>query len=178
MTAKGVDEWRSIFERLGFPDPGAAVRAELEEENAHLAQHLFLRLAWRAVVAEDDTSWIDHHRDRAARHPNAPLAGAGLALERLLAAGADPRDLTDVVRGLQYETLFDVCDVLDSRHHHLEEEFGPELAEELFDAGWTLIEIDQEGRHGREFGMLHEGVLSMDPTRREMRPRPGPDALA
>ena len=48
-------------------------------------------------------------RNAATREPDAPCAGIGPALQRLLAEGVNPQDLTDVVRVMQYELLFGLC---------------------------------------------------------------------
>lgn len=44
---------------------------------------------------------------------------------------------------------------------------------------WGLFEIDEDAKpFGRMIGGLHESVLELDPTGREMRPKPGSSVAA
>ncbi len=152
-----------IFRRLGAHDPEAWARSEVGENIPQLARFLFLRSAWQYVLAEDDAKWIDAALEHAAQRPNDPCAGIGPALQRLLNLGANRQDLTDIVRVKQYETLFGLCYLL---------AFPERLDPELGEIGWLLEEVDSHGQvTGRLVDALHESVLSMDPTGREMRPR-------
>jgi hypothetical protein len=158
-----VADLTELLTRLGATDPVAWARSEVEEDIPQVARYLFLRQAWQHVVADGDTTWIDAWRDLAALSPDAPCAGIGPALERLLAAGARPDDIATVVRVMQYSTLFGVCYLLDD----------PGTVEpEVSDLGWALVEIDEEGTVGRHIGGLHESLLETDPSGREMRAAP------
>ena len=108
-----VADLTELLTRLGATDPAAWARSEVEEDIPQVARYLFLRQAWQHVVADGDTTWIDAWRDLAGQSPDAPCAGIGPALERLLAAGARPDDIATVVRVMQYSTLFGVCYLLD-----------------------------------------------------------------
>ena len=115
-------------------------------------------------MSEGEDSWLDAEADAAKRAPGRPFAGIGLAARRLLDAGAERRDLIDLVRGMQARLLFDLCYLLDD----------PAAVEpELEPLGWCLVETDEDFEPTQEVvGSLHESVLDMDPTGREMRPRP------
>lgn len=79
-----------------------------------------------------------------ARAPNAPFGDAGPALERILAAGASPRDLSIVMRCTAYEAVFG-----------------------------TLYALDDPGvAENESVLMLHEELLMADPSGREGRPGP------
>jgi hypothetical protein len=117
------------------------------------------------VCSESDDSWIERQIAHSRRQPDEAYAGVR-ALEKLLALGADRRDLVDLVRGTQAEALFSFSYLL-SDPHLLSDE-----VEEVRDIGWALVETDAEWNPtDRGIGGLHESVLQMDPTRREMRPR-------
>jgi hypothetical protein len=47
-----------------------------------------------------------------------------------------------------------------------------ELEQEVEDVAWVLVQVDAHGNVLAPIGGLHESVLEMDPTGREMRPRP------
>ena len=158
-----VADLTELLTRLGATDPAAWARSEVEEDIPQVARYLFLRQAWQHVVADGDTTWIEAWRDLAAQSPDAPCAGIGPALERLLDAGARPEDIATVVRVMQYSTLFGVCYLLDDPGT-----VEPEVAE----LGWALVEVDEEGTVGRHIGGLHESLLETDPSGREMRAAP------
>src|SRR5437763_1308346 len=104
---------RQLFERLGARDPDSWAASQVGEGINQLHRFLFLRQAWAKVVSEDDHSWMNANLSVAKADPSAPFAGVGLALDRLLAGGASRHDLSDLVRGMQGQLLFDLCYLLD-----------------------------------------------------------------
>jgi hypothetical protein len=126
-----------------------------------LARYLFLREAWRRAVPEDDAAWIPVAIQTAADEPDAPFAGVGHALAELKALGAADTDLTDFVRGMQVEFLTGLTYLLSD----------PSLDDDPAAEGvsWLLCQITDEG--ALPIDGLHESVLELDPTGREMRPR-------
>ena len=151
-----------LFEVAGAPDPQSWAESELSEDIPQLARFLFLRQAWRLVVADMDVQWIDREVEHARRHPDAPGAGMGQSLSRLLSGGARREDLTELVRAAQWQLLHGLCYQLSD----------PAIEEpELRGVGWGLFEVNEEGKIGRPIGGLHESVLETDPTGREMRPK-------
>ncbi|KAI1696420.1 hypothetical protein Ddc_20431 [Ditylenchus destructor] len=102
-----------LFSLVGAKKPESWARSQLEEGIPQLHRFLFLRQAWARVVAEDDREWIDSARHWAKQDPDGPGAGVGHSLERLLKAGASPDDLTELVRGMQWRLLFDLCYMLE-----------------------------------------------------------------
>jgi len=158
-----ITELTKIFHKLGANDPKSWADSEIRENFAQLARFVFLRAAWQHVVSEDDITWMDEEIRYSENHPNDPCAGAGLALKRLLAVGANRQDITDVVRVKQYGMMVALCYLLDN---------PGKLEPELGNMGWALYEKDKNGENtGRLVNMLHESALEMDPTGREMRPR-------
>src|SRR5579863_6499 len=105
--AMSAPDWRSmneqelteLFRRLGAPRPESWASSQIEEGIPQLARYLFLRQAWRQIIGPDDTEWMSYMRSR---DPNEPGGAAGPAIERLLAAGGRPDDLTTVVRVMQW----------------------------------------------------------------------------
>jgi hypothetical protein len=157
-----LDDLSRLFARLGARDPEGWARSQINEGIPQLARYLFLRQAWRRVVAEDDTEWIAREIDWAARHPREPYAGVGKALQKLRALGARDQEITDVVRGMQAHLLFGLCYLMGDPG-----DVEPEVA----DVRWALVQVDQDGNVLGDIGCLHESVLDTDPTGREMRPR-------
>ena len=158
------DELAELFRRLGARDPEGWAHSQVSEGIPQLARFLFLRQAWRSIIDEDDPNWIDRRMAHAAANPGEPYAGVGPALRRLRERGASTEDLTDLVRGMQAELLFTFC--------YLLEDPG-DIEPEVRDLAWSLVQVDDAGEALGPITGLHESVLEMDPTGREMRPRRG-----
>jgi len=102
----------------------------------------FLKQLWDNVINSSMAGgWIDYVIDDAKRDSNAPFADLGPALERLIALGADRRDLSLISRFASYEAVFQLLYMLD-------------------DPG-----VDNDENKG-----LHESLLGADPTGLEGRP--------
>jgi hypothetical protein len=106
----------------------------------------FLEEVWTQVInAGMSGQWIDNAIARSERSPDAPFADLGSALKRLLAAGADRRDLCLLARHAGYEAAFKV-----------------------------LYMLDDPGVDGDDNKMLHEELLRADPSGNEGRPGSAP----
>ena len=154
----------ATFKKLGARDPEGWARSQVDEGIPQLARYLFLRQAWRSIVREGDSGWIEASIERAHTHPDEPYAGVGHALKKLRARGATDEEIIDVVRGMQAELLFSLC--------HLFDDPG-DIEPEVEDIAWVLAQVDDDGNVLGTIGGLHESVLETDPTGREMRPRRG-----
>ena len=153
------------FRTMGAFDPESWAKSQLEEGIPQYARLVFLRQAWKSIVAEDDTSWIDPLIQEAERRPRDPGAGAGPALMRMLAAGASREDIAQVVRVMQWQVLAGLA-------YQLADPGVVEYpSEELPQVSWTLFEVDEEGEPLHPIDGLHESVLDTDPSGREMRPK-------
>lgn len=162
---ESIPELTSLFERLGARDARAWASSQVKENIPQLHRYLFLRACWKHVVSEDCISWIDHRVAQAKEHPQAPFAGMGAALERAVAAGVAREDLSQIARGMQVELLSALCYMLEDNG----------LTEpELKGIGWGLFQTDEEGNALAPIYSLHESVLDLDPTGREMRPKTEP----
>jgi len=62
---------------------------------------------------------------------------------------------------MQYELLFSLCYLLDD---------PGDLEDEVRDLSWCLVRLGENGEILGAIQALHESVLGMDPTGREMRP--------
>jgi hypothetical protein len=165
LSGKAISklELTELFRKLGAEDPELWASSQVEEGINQLGRFLFLRQAWRKIISEDDQSWIQDNISQSEQYPGAPCSGIGPALRRLLDKGADPQDITDVVRIMQYQLLFRLCYLLGD---------PGDLEPEVEHIAWALVQIDSDtGEIVDEICALHESVLSTDPTRREMRPR-------
>jgi hypothetical protein len=147
-----------LFRKLGARHPEASAHSQLTEGIPQLARYLFLRQAWRQVVSPSDRSWMTEMRTR---DPNDPGGEFGPAIDRLLAAGARPEDLTTVVRIMQWWLLGSICVLLDD---------PGDLEDEVGNIWWRLFLMDENNEPSLPIPGLIESVLETDPTGREMRP--------
>lgn len=165
---KNLNELIELFRKLGANDPASWATSQISEGFNQLHRFLFLREAWKGVESESDDTWIDAIVKESEKNPDAPYSGMGHAMSRMLEKNVDREDIVDLVRGAQASTLFNTCYILDC----------PELEEsELQDMGWALAEVTINEANefvftGKAINALYESVLSLDPTGREMRPRP------
>ena len=160
---KTVGKLTKLFEKLGARDPEAWAQSQIEEGLPQLQRYLFLRQAWAEVLGDEEVGWVDAKIEEAEDDPRGQFAGVGLALKRAVAAGVAKQDLVDIARGVQAELLFQFCCLLDD----------PGLSEpEVEDLEWGLFEVDENGDPiPTRIEGLHEDMLDMDPTGREMCPR-------
>lgn len=157
-------ELTKLFSELGASAPELWARSEIQEGIPQLLRYLFLKNAWNAVPAEGSNAWIEEEISSSAARPGAPYAGLGQALARCRARGVAEEDLTDIARCLQAQMIFSIGYLLED---------GPsERNAVLRDVCWGLFQIDENGHPiGRQISGLHESVLELDPTGREMRPK-------
>ena len=148
----------ALFQKLGARDPSAWARFQINENIPQLARFLFLRQAWKLVVGDNDSTWLDEMRQA---NPNGPGGDAVAAIARLLAAGGREDDLTKLVRVMQWRLLFGLCQLLDD---------PGTIESEVRDFAWRLFRVDEDDRPIAIMPGLAESVLETDPTGREMRP--------
>ena len=102
----------------------------------------FLAQIWENVVnGPMPGHWIDNVIAAAEHNPESPFADLGPALQRLIALGADRRDLSLISRFASYEAAFEILYMLD-------------------DPG-----VDDDNNK-----MMHEELLGADPSGLEGRP--------
>ena len=127
-----------------------------------LLQQLLLRGLWADVVDDSlpQPRWIARWRDLG--ESDFPFINAP-ALQRLLDAGVDVHDLTDVVRSAQVLTIYNIAQLIDEPCRDLgyDLEATPDLALAAVDDGGAL----------HRYGSLHDALEEMDPAGRHGQPR-------
>ena len=149
-----------VFRQHGARDPELWARSQLEEGIPQLAIFCFTKALWEGIIPEDDTGWIDQEIEWAKSRPRDPCAQTGPALEEMLAKGVSRQAITDLVRVMQYSVLYHACSLLDGSR-----------TVDLPVNDWLLHQVDEDGKPVAIIQGLHEVLLGMDPTGREMRPR-------
>ena len=149
-----------VFRKHGAPDPELWAQSQLEEGIPQLAIFCFAKALWEGVIPEGDAGWIDQETEWARSRPRDPCAQSGPALEEMLAKGVSREAITDLVRVFQYSALYHACSLLDGSR-----------TLDLPVSDWTLHQVDGAGKPVAIIQGLHEVLLGLDPTGREMRPR-------
>jgi hypothetical protein len=164
-TPQELHQLTQHFRAMGAFDPESWAISQLEEGIPQYARLVFLRQAWKNIVVEGDTSWVEALIQESERRPRDPGSGAGPALQRMLAAGASHEDIAEVVRVMQWRVLAGLA-------YQLADPGVVEYpADDLPRVSWTLFEVDEGGEPLHPIDGLHESVLDTDPSGREMRPK-------
>ncbi|MCC7702961.1 hypothetical protein IGS59_11955 [Janthinobacterium sp. GW460P] len=152
------------LQEAGFDATQADALAQDIEQKKYgpLLRQLLLRGLWADVVDESlpRPQWLE--RWRALGESGFPFINAP-ALQRLLDAGVNVHDLTDVVRSAQVLTIYNIAQLIDEPCRDLgyDLEETPDLA---------LAAIDAAGAVHR-CGSLHEEIEERDPAGRHGQPR-------
>jgi hypothetical protein len=156
-------ELTALFRELGASSPEQWAHSQVRENIPQLMRFLFLKSAWENIPNEGDTAWIEKEIRTAAAQPDLPYAGLGLSLARCKALGVAAEDLNEIARCLKAQMLFSIGYLID----------GPTgLPQPVEDISWGLFQINEDGQPiGEQIAGLHESVLELDPTGREMRVR-------
>ena len=154
-------ELTELFRKLGARNPAGWAHSQVTEGIPQLARFLFLRQAWKAVVSEDDRTWIAEALDT---NPKGPGGAIVPSLTRLLRVGVSEEDLTDVVRVMQWRLLFRLCYLLGN---------PGDVEAEVDNVQWKLFQVDDNFEPICSIDGLYESVLETEPSGREMMPRDG-----
>lgn len=164
-TPQDLRRLTKYFRALGASEPELWAKSQLEEGIPQYARLVFLRQAWRTVIGDGETSWINKLIQVSESEPGAPGAGIGPALQRMLTAGVSKKDIAEVVRVMQWDVLFGLC-------YLLSDSGAVEYpSKDLPRVHWDLFEVDENGQPLHPIPGLHESVLGTDPSGREMRPK-------
>jgi hypothetical protein len=158
MSVLTPERATAILHSLGAKD--AQDVGSMQADEPALQRWLFLTAVWRCIV-NDDGAWMNEWGDNS----KAPVPRA---IRRMLDAGADPADLTDVVRGMQIDLAFDLLNLLEQSDYGIED-MQARIAEPC---DWALCEYDQATQNaGRPMADLHSDFYDFDPTGRRGEPR-------
>lgn len=155
-----LERLTEVFRRHGACRPESMARSQLQEGIPQLAIFCFTKSLWEGVIPEGDVTWIDQEIEWARARPRDPCTQSGPALEEMLSKGVSREAITDLVRVFQYSALYHACSLLDGSR-----------TVDLPVSDWTLHQLDEAGKPVAILQGLHEVLMGMDPTGREMRPR-------
>lgn len=163
------------FEQLGYSADAAKLYACGKNARALLVRGAFFRGLWDLVIDEDanvdgEPTWIEQWL-RWPRSTKKKPTGVAAAIQRMLDAGVDPDDLTDVVRAMQWDVIFNLAMLLEGEQVAELREKIPELPD------FTLRVFDSQlGPRGKVKPLtvlddLHASLGELDPAGRNGEPR-------
>ena len=95
-VSTALEDLTARFKALGAPDPEGWAGSQHREGIPQLHRFLFLRQAWKHIVSEGDTRWMDYWIAESKRRPDAPYAGLGAALAAAREKGVSDDQITDL----------------------------------------------------------------------------------
>lgn len=150
-----------VFREAGATDPELWARSQVQEGINQLARFSFLKAISAAWLPETATNWVEAQLHSTSAVSSGPGAQLVTAVQEMVSKGVRLESIVDLVRVIQFEALFHVCQTLD---------VGNESDTPLAD--WALFEVDEQGQPTRTINALHESLLEFDPSGRELYPRP------
>jgi hypothetical protein len=165
------------FRGLGAEEPEAWALSEVEDGIPQLARFILLRRLWRGAEEwkQAPTDWFvdrdpepaedEEEDDDGPASSEATLVddedaepaffAVQQAVQRILAAGADPEDLKEVARAVFLHAVFDAVQTVD-------EGYDPQAGEGM--PGWLLTEVGGDlVLTGRTLDKLHEDLFTTEP---------------
>ena len=127
-------------------------------------EEIFLRGAWKCVPDDSDSDWVNQIADQ--EWADEPLGDFGPIIREMLDKGVAASKIARFAKIIGYESIFSLC-------YHLSDPITShkESSEEIDEVAWGLYQVNPElDEPIRPMLGLHESMLSMDPSGREMRP--------
>jgi hypothetical protein len=150
----------NIFRQAGALDPESWASSQHNEGINQLGRFSFLKNITSEWLREDDLDWVNNCIKYDYSNPNDPCSQLPRALQEMLDKNVSRQAIVDLIRLIQFETLFHVCSTIDGTY---------ETDTPVKD--WTLYQLDNDGKPVDIISGLHESLLEFDPSGNEMRPR-------
>jgi hypothetical protein len=149
-----------IFRKYGADDPELWAESQLSEGIPQLAIFSFAKALWEGVVNENNLDWVDKEIKFAEENPKATGAQIGPIMKEMLDKGVSRESIIELIRVMQYFCIYRTCSIIDGSS-------SPDVP--ITD--WTLYQTDKNGKPVAIIQGLHEVIMSLDPTGREMDPK-------
>jgi len=161
VDAEGLKRLTEVFRTAGAADPESWARSQLQEGIPQLARFSFTKAAWTGVMEESNTKLVRERGEFSNAESTAPLSQADTAIKNMLDHGVSAETIVDLIRGTQYEAIYNTLCLIDGVF---------ELDTPV--SRWGLYTEDENEKPIEKIPSCHESLLSLDPTGREMRPKP------
>ena len=149
-----------IFRQAGAPRPETWAESQINEGINQLARFSFLKNITSEWLKENEYGWIDKMINGLDAASDVPCSQFGTAVKEMLEKNVSKEAIVDLIRVVQFETLYHVCSTIDKTY---------EVTTPV--TNWRLFELDDDDNPVATIGNLHESLLQFDPSGREMGPR-------
>lgn len=131
----------------------------------HVVADEFARGLWRSVIPSEDPGWVT--RAAELEPTDEPLGDYGPLVRRMREAGVDAAEIARFARIVGYEVAHSICYYLSDPNAAATEDHSME------GLAWQLYRLDPAtDAPVSPIAWVHEILLALDPTGREMRPPP------
>ncbi|MFT3823522.1 MAG: hypothetical protein QM731_06355 [Chitinophagaceae bacterium] len=155
-----LESLTEVFRQAGAIDQEIWASSQIEEGINQLGRFSFLKAITSEWLKEDDVNWVDNQIEFNYSQPGDPLSQLPKALKEMLDKNVSRETIIDLIRVIQFNTLFHVCSTIDKS-----------IEADTPVTNWTLYETDDDDNPNNVINGLHESLLEFDPSDKEMRPR-------
>lgn len=160
INPEELKQLSAIFRKYGADDPEAWAHSQLAEGIPQLAIFSFAKALWEGIVDENRLDWIDAEMNYSEKYPGRLGSQTGVIVKEMLSKGISREMITELVRVQQYHAIYNACTLIDGS-------YVPDVPI----THWRLQQMDDNGHPVAIIQGLHEVILSLDPTGRELRPK-------
>ena len=153
-----------VFRQAGAIDPEMWADSQIKEGINQLGRFSFLKAITSEWLKEDDVHWVDNQIEFNYSRQGDPCSQLPKALKEMLDKNVSRETILDLIRVIQFNTLFHVCSTIDRA-----------IEAETPIKNWALYEVDDDDNPMETLNGLHESLLQFDPSGKEMRPRQDQD---
>ena len=149
-----------IFKKAGAINPEMCASSQFEEGINQLGRFSFLKAITSEWLKEDDVNWVDNQIEFNYTRPGDPCSQLPMALKEMLDKNVSRETIIDLIRVIQFNTLYHVCSIIDKT-----------FETDTPITNWSLFELDENDNPKDILNGLHESLLEFDPSGKEMNPR-------
>ena len=154
---KGLTE---VFRDAGAVNPEMWATSQIDEGINQLGRFSFLKTITSEWLKEDDINWIDNQIEFNYSRLGDPCSQLPKALKEMLDKNVSRESIIDLIRVIQFNSLFHVCSTIDKS-----------IEADTPVSNWALYELDDDDNIKGSLNGLHESLLEFDPSGKEMKPR-------
>ena len=155
-----LESLTKIFKDAGASEPELWASSQINEGINQLGRFSFLKTITSGWLKENDIEWVNNQIEYDYSKPGDPCSQLPKALKEMLDKNVNRNAIVDLIRVIQYDTLYQVCATIDMTS----EPDTPVRA-------WGLYEQDEDENPLDSINSLSESLLNFDPSGNEMRPR-------
>jgi hypothetical protein len=149
-----------VFRQAGAIAPEMWAKCQIEEGINQLGRFSFLKAITSEWLKEEDLNWVDNQIEFNYSQPAEPCSQLPNALKEMRERNGSREAIVDLIRVIQFDTLFHVCSIIDKS-----------IEADTPVKNWSLYELDEDNNPKDSLNELHESLLAFDPSGKEMRPR-------